>query len=167
MSYVYITLFLTPCWESPIRLFISKCVISLPLTNLSMVLQTTVVRLNRSVVSRFLPASFLVNRSHVCWFPVFRYNSCFYWIMKYVCEGSSKFVLYCKENPRVKHIWSSGLVYSMFKCCSFSCTSSVLKLKVSRIITFILASLWDIIQLFSGEHWAKVIVFIVLATSIC
>ena len=29
----------------PIRLFISKCVISLPLTNLSMVLQTTEVRL--------------------------------------------------------------------------------------------------------------------------
>ena len=31
--------------DSPIRLFISKCVISLPLTNLSMVLQTTEVRL--------------------------------------------------------------------------------------------------------------------------
>ena len=29
-------LFLKPCWESPIRLFISKCVISLPLTNIGM-----------------------------------------------------------------------------------------------------------------------------------
>ena len=34
-----------PCWELPTRLFTSKCVISLPLTNLSMVLQTTRVRL--------------------------------------------------------------------------------------------------------------------------
>ena len=32
-------------WESPIRLLISKCVISLPLTNRSIVLQTTEVRL--------------------------------------------------------------------------------------------------------------------------
>ena len=79
--------------ESPIRLFISTFVISLPLTNLSLVLQTTGLRLiNGSVVSRFLPASFLVNCSHVWWFPVFRYNSCFYWIIKYVCERSSKFV---------------------------------------------------------------------------
>ena len=45
----------------------------------------------------------------------------------------------------------------MFKCCSFSCTSLVLKLKVSRI----LPSYWpmyDIVKLFNGEHRAKVIV---------
>ena len=41
----------------------------------------------------FWRASFLVNCSHVSWFPVLRYNSCFYWIIKYVCERSRKFVL--------------------------------------------------------------------------
>ena len=37
--------FLKPCWESPIRLLPSRCVIILPLINLSIVLQTTDVRL--------------------------------------------------------------------------------------------------------------------------
>ena len=42
----------------------------------------------------------------------------------------------------------------MLKRCSISCTSSVLELKVSRI----LPSHWHIIKLFNGEHRAKVIV---------
>ena len=49
-----------------IRLFISKCVISLPLTNLSNGLADYRSKTNGSVVSRFLRASFLVNCSHVC-----------------------------------------------------------------------------------------------------
>ena len=65
---------------------------------------------NWSIVSRFLLAFLLVNWSHVYWFPVFRCNFCFYWTIKCVCEGSSKFGIQCLEYPRVQCIWSCGLV---------------------------------------------------------
>ena len=56
----------------------------------------------------------------------------------------------------VKHIWSCGLVYiQMLQLRLYFLTA---KVKSIKDITFIFAELWDIIQLFSGEHRAKVIV---------
>ena len=44
----------------------------------------------------------------------------------------------------------------MFKCCSFSCTSSVLKLKVSKILPSDWPNCGTLLSLFNGEHRAKV-----------
>ena len=73
-----------------------------------------------------------------------------------VCEGSSKFILWCTDNPRVKHIWSCGLIYvQMLQLLLYFFST---EFKSIKGITFILALLFDVIQLFNGEHRAKVII---------
>ena len=56
----------------------------------------------------------------------------------------------------MKHTWSCGLVYvQMLQLIQYFFSTEVESIKD---ITFILASLWEVIQLFNGEHRAKVIV---------
>ena len=73
---------------------------------------------NESVVSRFLAVSFLVNSSHIGWFPVFRHNSCFYWIIKYVCERSSYWETRCSWPNIVSHKLSLSLHLSLYRLCT-------------------------------------------------
>ena len=58
------------------------------------------------------------------------------------------------ESEAYRVLW----ICICFKCFSFSCTSSVLKLKVSRILPSYWPNCGVIIQLFNGEHRVKVIV---------
>ena len=56
----------------------------------------------------------------------------------------------------MKHIWSCGLVYvQMLQLLLHFFNAEVESIKD---ITFILGLLWDVIQLFNGEHRAKIIV---------
>ena len=82
------------CCESPIRLFISKCVISLLLTNLSMVLQTTKARL----IGLQFPGSWLFNFLWIAvTFADFQSSGIIIPVstelLKYVFERSTKFGL--------------------------------------------------------------------------
>ena len=125
-------LFRKLCWVSPIRLFISKIVISLPLTNLSMVLQTIEVRL---MGLYFIGSCLLPFLWIAVTFADFPYSG--------IIPVSTKLFKMCVRSlaslsSNARRIWgwsiSDPVDLYMLKCCSFFCSSSVLKLKVSRIL---------------------------------
>ena len=79
------------------------------------------------------------------------------------CICQNKAILEVNNHIFIQHICSCGLVYvQMLQLLPYFFSAEV---ESTKDITFTLAKLWNIIQLFSGIHGTKVI-FIVLAMSL-